>query len=462
MKEQDNKRNTMYERIPEVARLNKVPGFNPLQFLRPVISEKTQERLLKLDLRYQKLWFRLAHPKGKMKLNALRITDQMAIFEAQVFFDRSDNEPISNFIASLTREENPDYIKAAQEKALNTALADAGFGLQFADVSVGKEGEDYGCIIPAEDVQAKETATKAEVPVNAVRAEAEPKPVSSGEVSMERAAVQQKPAAIAGEMLLTASKEQQVVHEKQAAPADKLPASLAESQSLPVTVSIENSKTENPPVMQFAGEVKEQSLPVAAATEAAKTESLPVTSEAGRTTSESLPVTPAAGEPKEKNLPIASAAKTAPEGSLPASSSAPTRQEPSQTAETTDENKTVSFARPLTAAAATASELPVSASGQRETPAAEAAVPAMEQDKTAAAPRYTADMPVEEIIARMTYEEAQAVRVDKGVCEGWTVGDVADKRTPSLKFYVYGNGSNNILRAAAKIMLDSLAGQKAS
>lgn len=434
MKEQENKKNTMYERIPEVARLNKVPGFNPLQFLRPVISEKTQERLLKLDLRYQKLWFRLAHPKGKMKLNALRITDQMAIFEAQVFFDRSDNEPISNFIASLTREENPDYIKAAQEKALNTALADAGFGLQFADVSVGREGEDYGCIIPAEDVQAKEAATKVEIPVNAVRAEAEPKPVSNGEVSMERAAVQKKPAETAGEILPAASMEQQVVHEKQAAPADKLPASLAESQS----------------------------LPVAAATEAVKTESLPVTSEAGRTSSESLPVTPAAGEPKEENLPIASAAKTAPEDSLPASSSAPTRQEPSQTAETTDENKTVLFARPLTAAAATASELPVSASEQRETPAAEAAVPTMEQDKTAAAPRYTADMSVEEIIARMTYEEAQAVRVDKGVCEGWTVGDVADKRTPSLKFYVYGNGSNNILRAAAKIMLDSLAGQKAS
>lgn len=116
MNDNENKRNTMYGKIPAVARLNKVPGFDPLQFLRPVISDKTQEKLLKLDLRYQKLWFRLAHPQGRMKLTALRITDQMAIFEAKVFLDRSDNEPISSFVASMTREETPNYIKETQER----------------------------------------------------------------------------------------------------------------------------------------------------------------------------------------------------------------------------------------------------------------------------------------------------------------------------------------------------------
>lgn len=86
MNEQDNKRNMMYGNNQAVTHLNKVPGFDPLQFLRPAISEKTQEKLMKLDLRYQKLWFRLAHPQGRMNLTALRITDQMAIFEAKVFF----------------------------------------------------------------------------------------------------------------------------------------------------------------------------------------------------------------------------------------------------------------------------------------------------------------------------------------------------------------------------------------
>lgn len=407
MSEQDNRKNTMYAKIPEVARLNKVPGFNPLQFLRPVISEKTQERLLKLDLRYQKLWFRLAHPKGKMKLNALRITDQIAIFEAQVFFDRSDNEPISNFIASLTREENLDYIKAAQEKALNTALSDAGFGLQFADVSVGREGEDYGCVIPAAETQAEGTTAKADVVV-------------------------------------------------------AVDASIVKADSLPAAPAVGNPKVESLPVAPAVGNPKAESLPVAPAAENSQTESLLVTSATGKTPSESLPITPAAEKIPVESLPIASVVKTAPADSLPASPSAATRQEPPQTADATDENKTVSFARPLAAAMATSSELPVSASVQEETPAAKAAAPVMEQGKTVETPRYTADMPVEEIIALMTYEEAQAVRVDKGVCEGWTVGEVADKRTPSLKFYVYGNGNNNILRAAAKIMLDSLADQKAS
>ena len=93
---------------------------------------------MKLDLRYQKLWFRLAHPQGRMKLTALRITDQMAIFEAKVFLDRSDTEPVSSLVASLTRQDTLNYIKEAQDTALSTALENAGFGLQFADVSVGR------------------------------------------------------------------------------------------------------------------------------------------------------------------------------------------------------------------------------------------------------------------------------------------------------------------------------------
>ena len=62
----------------------------------------------------------------------------------------------------------------------------------------------------------------------------------------------------------------------------------------------------------------------------------------------------------------------------------------------------------------------------------------------------------------MTLEEARGVKVDMGICNGWTIGQVADERTPSLKYYLYGyKGNNNILRAAAKVMLDSLTEQKA-
>ena len=77
--------------------------------------------------------------------------------------------------------------------------------------------------------------------------------------------------------------------------------------------------------------------------------------------------------------------------------------------------------------------------------------------------RFTPDMPVEEILAGMTLEEAGRVVVDTGVCRGQTLAEVAQRRPPSLKFYRYGGykGDNNILRAAAQIMLDSMEAKRA-
>lgn len=112
------------------GQLNKVPGFNPSKFLGRAAGE-TKAAAPRMDLRYKKLWFRLAYPKGRMKLIAQHITEQMAIFEAQIFLDRSDNEPVGNFIATCTVEDSPNYIEAAQEMALDAALSDAGFGVQF-------------------------------------------------------------------------------------------------------------------------------------------------------------------------------------------------------------------------------------------------------------------------------------------------------------------------------------------
>lgn len=79
------------------------------------------------------------------------------------------------------------------------------------------------------------------------------------------------------------------------------------------------------------------------------------------------------------------------------------------------------------------------------------------------APRYTADMPVEDIVSLMTLEEAGKVVVDTGASRGLTVAEVAERRPPTLKYYRYGGykGNNNILRAAAQVILDSMEGQKA-
>ena len=97
MNEKSNPMPMMYKTIPAVAELNKVPGFDPLKFLRHKVSRKTNEEMLQLELPYQKLWFRLRHPQGRMKLTTLRITEQLAIMEARVYLDRSDAEPISSW-----------------------------------------------------------------------------------------------------------------------------------------------------------------------------------------------------------------------------------------------------------------------------------------------------------------------------------------------------------------------------
>ena len=77
-------------------------------------------------------------------------------------------------------------------------------------------------------------------------------------------------------------------------------------------------------------------------------------------------------------------------------------------------------------------------------------------------PAYNNSMTPEEITAVMTLEQARAVVVDTGVCKGMTMGEVAEKRPVSLKFYIFGGyrGDNNILKAAAKVIYEQL--QKAA
>ena len=101
--------------IPAVQQLRRVQGFNPLRFLK-----RNANGGIELEPRYQRLWFRLACPDGKMLLNRLRITDQIAVYEAQVFLSREDNQPIANFTAAVEKAQAPAgrYVQAAQDAAL--------------------------------------------------------------------------------------------------------------------------------------------------------------------------------------------------------------------------------------------------------------------------------------------------------------------------------------------------------
>ena len=70
---------------------------------------------------------------------------------------------------------------------------------------------------------------------------------------------------------------------------------------------------------------------------------------------------------------------------------------------------------------------------------------------------YTSSTPVEEIKKYMSLEDALRTRVDKGVCKGMTLEEISAERFPNLRWYIYGyRGDDNILRAAAQIVWDSL------
>ncbi len=294
--------NTMtFESAPAVSELNQVPGFNPLKFVR-----KT-EKGYKLDLRYKKLWFRLKYPGGRIKLSPLRITDQLAIIEARVYFDKADAEPKASFIAQRDAKTTPGglYIEAAQHAAIDRALSDAGFGLQFPknNSSAGKDTPEP-------------VVTEAVAPVS--------------------------------------------VSDTMTAKALDIPEPSAKAESVQAGT--------------------EQKAEEATADQTAKTKSATQEDEAG------MPV------PSEETA---------------------VTEHPEQNEES------------------------VSASA------------------------YTPDMPVEEIMAKMTYEEACNVQVSEGICNGRLLSEVADRRPASLRYYAHGyNGKDNVMRAAARILLSAVDQQQ--
>jgi len=129
---------SMYDEVPVIRDLNKIEGFDPKKYMR-VISEEGKGDKYYLDVAARKLWFRLKYPKGKIVKQLVYRTEQMAVIEARVYLDC--NDPADNFIANafaqkyLTEDAQfgNKFLELAETAAVGRALADAGFGLQFAD-----------------------------------------------------------------------------------------------------------------------------------------------------------------------------------------------------------------------------------------------------------------------------------------------------------------------------------------
>lgn len=362
----------MVNTIPAANELRKVKGFNPLKFLRQATS-KTGEKVWRLELPYKRLWFRLACPSGRMVIKPLRITDQLAVFEALVYAEKEDTEPLSRFTASVSSEEIPDgkYVEAAQDSALNTALENAGFGIQLCDFVQNTSSSWYGSEISVsavENVNAMEpTVPKTAFSINSVAT----KPMAE---EIEHAAPT---------LVKSVSKNVQI----------ETPAETPEA--IPLEASVNAPTVEVPKFSQpliektFSAKTIDASAPV-------KAEPVP------------SPITPSMKQPEQ--------IKTVnPMQMLP------------------DNGKS----DPL----------------QQESPAEHS-------QKIQTAPSYTADMTVEEICKVMTMEEAKAYVVQGGICKGWTLEQVAERRAPSLRFYMCSDTGDNVLKAAATLILQELNQRK--
>ena len=341
--------------IPAVQQLRRVQGFDPLRFLK-----RNANGGIELEPRYQRLWFRLACPDGKMLLNRLRVTDQIAVYEAQVFLSREDNQPITNFTAAVEKTQAPAgrYVQAAQDEALKTALDNAGFGIQLCEINPSA----------AVDAQAdgkQEVATGAvnrQETAPAVRTAAPQRETSVGENHLVQAVptpqeVQPQEAA------KTPNVTQQEVHTTQQTE------SVSDAMSLLQALSGGTAASEPDPVMPQ----KAQEVP---------------------------------SEPAE-----------------------PAVTELAETAQTV---------KPIVV------DMPAAAS-------------------TAAAPKYSDDMTVDEILSLMTEGEAAELVVTTGVNKGWTMAQVSEQRPSSLKYYAYlCEDCGNIMKAAAMLLMGGSQQLKAS
>ena len=407
--------NSMIKTVPAASALHSVPMFDPLKLLRKATSAKTGERVLKLDLRYKKLWFLLVHPNGRMLTNLLRVTDQMAIFEAQLFAGRDDDTVLAQFTSCHTRRESgPQYIRNAQNEALNEALDNAGFGIQLSDL-VEHDDSGYGSEVLLSQVEAllrePEQTRPTEQPAPVQTADVQTPP-PAGEPAQAPVPRQEKPA--------------QPVQKASAAPVAK-PAETAAPAA------------EGAPVQEAEPPQTDNAISGA-----------PTDVHASETAEEP------ANEPASGPQPDASASNTSAEtasilqmlGGIPAAAGEPD-SEPAE--------KPKPEAQPTVVAFPQAEESTQAAETEQQSILQNIAEPTAE-----ATASYTEDMTVDEIRARMTTEQAKALTVNFGPNKGWTLGQVLDRRPSSLKFYaLVAKDASNAIKAGSFLLLDELAQARA-
>jgi len=502
---------TMYESDPMVAALNKVPGFDPLKLMSRKRIPEAEKDEKSLDFRYKKLWFRLAHRTGRIRLNRLSITEQLAIIEAQVYLELTDANPVSSFTAACTREEGGDkYIESAQIRAMDQALTDAGFGLQFVPAPVGSmentapqaAGPVVNMQMPKVPQPVMQQVQQATVPQSAVPQQ---RTVAAQTTPQQRAVpqqavVQQKTVATQITPQQRAVPQQAGAQQKtvavQAAPQQRTTAqqsavqqqtAVSQQRSVAQQAAVQSQAVRQYAAPQAAAPNKPaQTAQVQAQTVQAGQKRAAIPAQAGMQTAAVSPVAPAASQKaavpvstlqtaaqqpvNAETLPVGQPPITAEAQELPATSDiaaamsllsgnkedtlpvAPAGMKEDEKAESMPQELPVAPAAPAMAVSGTSNTVSASEMPAAPAPAANAGGAADEGRP------YTEETPVEEILQFMTLKDAKKVVVSAGTCRGQTIAEVAQRRPFSLKFYLSEayQGRDNILRAAARLMLDNL------
>lgn len=386
----------MYDEVEGIRSLNRVEGFDPRKYMR-LIQNEGQAGKYYLDVAYRKLWFRLRYPEGKIVKKILKLTEQVAIVEARVYLDRNDHE--DNFISN-----------ALAQKYMS---ADGQFGNKFVELAetaaVGRALSDAGFGLQFADREGDMDPEVTEAPFD-------PQMIAGAEGTYMDSALQEG-AAGDGEVLQE----------------EAFPGQYGIEEYIPMPEEVGQAMG-MPPAMHQAGAAPAASGQAAQGTAPA-----------------------AAGQAAQGTAPAA--ARQAARGTAPAAAQTQQHaqaQQPVQGMPPAMQNRQ---AAPNPAQGGTAA---VNAGRHAAQKAGNAAgnTAAAKGANAQAAGSIRKDMPVQQIYSMLNRDSAAAVVIPMGFNKGKTLGQVAVEKPANLQWYVdsYG-GPDNLLRAAAKFLIDAALGQ---
>lgn len=133
-------------------------SFDPRPHVRTIESRRG-ETAEYLDVKWRLVWLRTEHPDARISTEHVQLTDELAVFRATI--ELSEGGSASGYGSQSSRN-FPEFIEAAETKAIGRALAALGFGTQFAleadafnldeagENEIGGESDLAGAVAPVE------------------------------------------------------------------------------------------------------------------------------------------------------------------------------------------------------------------------------------------------------------------------------------------------------------------------